>query len=261
MLGKIVKVLAGALFLFLGAGSLFGIFEPETRLTDRLIPSAIFIGLSLIFFYPLIEKYIKKGKSYGSKNSTPNIEKNTYILNVLNKYNISPAYLFIPFILFIFLPIIWSRAPTYQYSTSLLLLLWGIVFPFFAILWKELFKLNFKNAFNFNKIILSGFFSIYLLFYIDIAMNYINVKKHNIEVTILSVLSDPYNKYANLGRCESRVSVKNNENYRDDFCVDNIESDNLTHGDIAYSNNNNATLSLRVSWLGSVVDTIYWHNK
>lgn len=256
-------LVVGLLLLFLSWGSFFGIFTPETPLSENIKGGAMMLLLSILFLFPVyeaIQKNIFNKKTYLERYREQLAKAQAELptdKHKLKKQKIKATIYICLFISYILTPIIWPHYPTYEFSNNTIILLWLMLFPAIWINWSAVVKLNFKNTFTFGRFFLSAFSVAIFFLYIEIIQSYINTDYKEINAEINSV--------GRGGRtilsCNQRVSLTNQQNIRKNFCIDNLSSHNLINGDVIYIENGNAVLKIRHGWLGTVVDSILWKQK
>ena len=261
----IICSLLGSLLLFIAWGTLFGVFDPESPTSENIKGGALLIFLATIFLFPIYEVIRKNifGKNTLSDNAVAAYSKALAELPTdpleLRKKRILATIKILIFIVFIITPIIWPKRPTYEYSTNSLTLMWLVIFPLFSIRWKSIISFDFKKILGIGRTFLSACLVVYLFFYIEIAQSYLNTETKKLNVSIESVTRDARGGgKGSFSSCSQRVSVKNSEKIRKDFCAGALRKHNLVDGDVAYIDNGNATMYISEGWLGSVVDSITW---
>ena len=251
----IFLLLLGGLLLFASIGTFFGVFDPESPPMQNLKDGLVLLVCSLLILFAVFEKALKKRFTKKRTSSQPYRTPLIFRLsdNAKTQKTIATLLLLL-FIAFIMIPISWTIRPTYQYSNNALILMWLVIFPLIAFDWQAAFKYKFKDLFKVGRFLLSACIVGYLFFYIEIIQSEFNFKEKELDVTIVNVSSNSDDDY-----CWQRATVKDAENYRQDFCIDDLLEHNLVNGDTAYIDNGKATLSLSEGWFGSVVDVITWH--
>jgi len=256
----IFLLLLGGLLLFGAIGTFFGVFDPESPPMQNLKDGLVLLVCSMLILYAVFEKLLKK--TFAKKRPSTQPYRAPLIFRLSDdpkKQKIIATLIIIIFIAFIFIPILWVTRPTYEYSNNALILMWLITFPLLAFNWRAIFQLKIKHSTSFARFLLSACAVGYLFFYLEIIQSEMNFKEKEIKVTIIRVTEDNRGGSRSFSSCDQRVSVKDALNYRQDFCADHLLEHNLFEGDVAYTDNGHATLSLSEGWLGLVVDSIIWH--
>ena len=260
-------LLIGVFTLFIGIFELFGLLNENEPVSYRIKNSIIFFIISLICFFPVYETI---NKNIFGKKTWVDIAKDVVNIQIslllrdeqkLKLARIKSIIFASIFSLFIFTPIFFPRLinikPIFSFSLMSISLIWFICYPaLVSAMWnlpKKAFNEDHRKMLQTVRFFLPALVSAYLFLYLEILGHYNNKVEIEFEVNIISLSNSDTS-------CNRRVSVHDKTGAMFGFCTDNIRN-NLVNGNVAYIDDNVAVLRGRIGWVGTVVDSVIWHQQ